>query len=91
MRFSVISQVSNGTFKISQFDLENDYNQRKKIIIEVSNAFNCCLKLVKSLLTFIYYLKRHKSFFLKNIEDLVVLLIKDILRFQMFKIILISF
>ena len=46
---------------------------------------------VKSLLTFIYYLKRHKSFFLKIIEDLVVLLIKDILRFQMFKIILISF
>jgi hypothetical protein len=55
MRFSVICQESNGTFKISQFDLENDYNYPQKIKIEVSNAFNCCLKLVKSLLTFIYY------------------------------------
>jgi hypothetical protein len=59
MRFCVLGRESNGTFKISQFDLENNYNERIKIIIEFSNAFNCCLKLVKSLLTFIYYLKKH--------------------------------
>jgi hypothetical protein len=60
MRFSVFSQESNGTF---QFDLENDYYFCQKIKIEVSYAFNCCLKLVKSLLTFIYYLKNINLFF----------------------------